>query len=149
MKILKQFERNRVSFKTTGPSLTHQASKRECDVNNIMAKWAKTGMIDHVNRYPGEYGDFTNVPSDYQESLNAVLAADEQFSSLPSKVRARFGNNPAAFLDFVSDSENVDEMIKMGLMRPKDLEVLEDPEPAKKPVKTAPKAEPKTEQGED
>jgi len=57
------------------------------------------------------------MPQDYHASVNAVLEAREMFESLPSSVRRRFGNDPAAFLDFVGDEENRDEMEKMGLLK--------------------------------
>jgi phage internal scaffolding protein len=38
------------------------------------------------------------------------------FNDLPSSIRSRFGNDPAAFLDFVNDEGNADEMIKLGLI---------------------------------
>lgn len=117
----------RLTFATTGESLTHQAHKRECDVNNIMAKFEKTGVLEHRNTYQGEYADFTNAPMDYQESLNQVLEAEEMFSSLPSKIRARFGNSPAAFLDFVDNPESGPEMVKMGLAVQQPEDVFEEP----------------------
>jgi phage internal scaffolding protein len=138
-------ERKRVTFETTGESLTHQSAKDECDINNIMKKWERTGIIDHQNRYQGEYGDFTNVPDNYQDSLNAVLQADEMFMTLPAKIRARFGNDPGAFLDFVSDPNNQEAIIEMGLATKKQLDkdVIDDPKPAPKPAPKDKKEEPK------
>lgn len=141
MEVRQRFERNRVQFSTTGVSLTHQSMKRECDINAIMSKWQKTGILEHRNNYQGQYGDFTNTPQDYQESMNQVLAAQEMFESLPSSVRRRFGNDPGAFLDFVADPDNLDEMKKMGLTKA-ETSLIEDegsPKPAK-PV-TKPKGE--------
>ena len=85
--------RERRSFATTGKSRTEQAHKSETDINRIMAKYEKTGLINHVNNYQGDYGDFTNAP-DYQTALNSVLAANEMFATLPSKLRKQFGNDP-------------------------------------------------------
>lgn len=135
-KILKQFERNRVQFKTKGDSLTHQAHKRECDINQIMLKWQKTGVIEHANTYAGRYGDFTNVPNDYHEAMNAVLNAQEMFMTLPSSVRKQFDNDPGQFLDFATDPKNADKMVEMGLAHAP-LEVIENPPPA--PAETPPK----------
>lgn len=100
------------------PGLTKQAFKKDCDINYIMAKYEKTGVIEHVARYNGQYGDFGDV-EDYQTSLNKVIAADEMFMTLPANVRKRFGNNPGEFLDFVSDEANIDEMVALGLAKPK------------------------------
>jgi len=105
----------RVSFETTGPSLTHQANAAECDINHIMQKYQKTGVLEHQNKFQGNYGDYTNVPQDYHESMNAVLAANDMFMSLPSKIRRRFSNDAGQFLEFVSDQKNQSEMIELGL----------------------------------
>lgn len=109
---------DRVTFLTTGPSLTHQAMSQECDINRIMAKYQKTGILDHRNTFQGMYGDYTETPVDYQESLNAVIQAEEMFSSLPASVRKRFQNDPGSFIDFVADPENKDELVRLGLTKP-------------------------------
>ena len=47
--------------------------------------------------------------------MNQIIAAQEAFNSLPSDIRKKFDNDPAEFLEFVSDEKNNDEMIQMGL----------------------------------
>jgi len=107
----------RVSFETTGESRTKQSEAQACDINHILRRYAKTGIVEHLNRYGGDYGDFTGV-QDYQDSLNQVLAAREAFGSLPAKLRRRFENDPASFLAFVSDPANREEMMELGLLKP-------------------------------
>ncbi|AXL15503.1 internal scaffolding protein [Microviridae sp.] len=114
-KIRKPYDKPvRVSFATVGESRTKQASKKECDMNHIMRKAARTGLVDHVSRYQGRYGDFVG-PEDYHQAVNVVIAADNMFASLPAAVRGRFDNDPSAFLDFVQNPENSDELVSMGL----------------------------------
>jgi phage internal scaffolding protein len=108
----------------SGQGLDCQAAKdgrtknsfvNECDINSIMAKYEKTGILPTMNmRGTPMYGDFTNLPS-YQEACNIVLKAQEQFDSLPMDIRERFNNEPDKFMEFVNDSKNEEEMIKMGL----------------------------------
>lgn len=98
---------------------TQQSMAAECDINNIMRQYEQTGLIAHVNQYEGEYGDFTDVV-DYQTACNVVMMANEMFSTLPSTVRARFQNDPSAFLAFVDDPANKEEMVKLGLSRIRD-----------------------------
>lgn len=95
-------------------SRTKQSFRDECDINNIMAKYMATGLVDHVKKYQGRYEDLPNE-IDYHENLNAVMRAEDAFSSLPSKIRTRFGNNPAAFLGFVLNPDNLEEVQRMGL----------------------------------
>lgn len=107
----------------------------ETDINFIMAKYQKTGLLTHVSRYAGEYGDFSSVP-DYQTGLDRIRAADEMFESLPAKIRDRFGNNPANFIGFATDPENLQELRKMGLAPPEP----EPPKPSLVQVVEAPEA---------
>lgn len=134
-------DRERLQFATSGPSRTHQAHKEECDINRIMRRYAKTGVIEHVNRYQGRYGDFTQVPEDYESALDHVQQAEDMFMSLPSSIRKRFDNSPGEFLSFASDPDNADAMRELGLSRaPSGAEdVIEDPTPPKAP-KAAPAA---------
>lgn len=100
-----------------GESLTRQSFNAECNINNIMARFEKTGLAEHLNNHQGTYGDFTQV-SDYHTALLHVVEAQTLFNSLPSKIRARFGNDPGTYLQFVTDPENLPELRKMGLAPP-------------------------------
>lgn len=95
------------------PTLTQQHSKDETDINKIMARYIKTGVIDHVAKYQGQY--LENNDLDYHASQNIIIQADVMFSELPSSVRREFNNNPAEFLHFVSDEENHAKLADMGL----------------------------------
>lgn len=96
------------------PTPTQQHMKAECEINNILGKYDKTGLITHVNRAVAQYGDYSEV-NEYQESLNRVIAAQNAFMELPSAVRKRFANDPGAFFEFATDPSNHDEMVRMGL----------------------------------
>lgn len=105
---------SRTGFACQGETRTKQCFQKECDINFILAKYQKTGLIDHVSRFGGDYSDLTdNV--DYHTALNITLDANDAFSSLPSSIRKRFNNSPEAFLDFVSDPNNASELISLGL----------------------------------
>lgn len=106
--------RERVQLFCSGPSRTHQSFKAECEIANVLAKHARTGMLEHVNKFDGQYGDYLDVQS-FQDSLNQVMAAEEMFLSLSSAVRKRFNNDPGYFLSFVGDPTNQEEMINLGL----------------------------------
>ena len=113
---------------------TEQHHKQLCDINNIIRSYDKTGLVQHVNQAKAMYGDFTEV-NEYQESLNLVLRAQASFDELPSAIRRRFANDPGAFMEFVTNPENLDEMIKLGLANPP------DPEPTPEPEKDSATAE--------
>jgi phage internal scaffolding protein len=94
--------------------LTEQSHKDECDINNIIRKYDKTGLITHVNNATAEYGDYTEI-NEYQESLNMVIKAQNAFDELPADIRKKFGNDPGAFFEFATNPDNVDGMIELGL----------------------------------
>lgn len=95
------------------PTLTVQSDKDDCDINIIMERFGQ-GLPVPVNLKTPMQGDFSNV-KDYQESLNLILEANSAFMELPANVRYRFQNDPAQFLDFVSDPSNQDEAISLGI----------------------------------
>lgn len=108
----------RVVTPITQKSMTDQSFKDECDVNNIISKFKKTGNITHVARIQGTYGDFSDIP-DLQQAMQTVTEAHLAFDSLPSNVRKRFGNSPQEFLQFMADPKNDNEAITLGLKVPK------------------------------
>lgn len=95
------------------PSLAHQSFKEECDINTIIDRFG-IGQVPEMEFPAFQNADFTEVV-DYQTALNQVIAADAAFMQLPAKVRSRFGNDPAAFVDFCSDPANGRELVDMGL----------------------------------
>lgn len=108
-------ETSRYKVYPNGDSLTHQSMAEECDINKIMLKWQKTGVIEHRNTFDGQYGDFVDVPTDYHAAVNQVMEAQDMFNTLPSSVRKNFANDPGLFLEFVSDPKNGPKMVEMGL----------------------------------
>lgn len=97
-----------------GSGRTRQQFRKESDVNHIVKQFSKTGVLPHVQNREGRYGDFSDVPT-YQEAMQVVFDAQEQFAGLSADVRKRFHNDPEEFLEFVNDSSNLDEMVKLGL----------------------------------
>lgn len=111
-----------------GESLAVQADAADADINNIVKRWMKTGVMPAAARLP-QYGDFTG-PGSYTDALAIVAGADEAFDALPSDVRYRFGNDPAVYVAFASDPANAPEMVRMGLLDgPPPAEVPEVPQP--------------------
>lgn len=104
------------------PSQTLQSFKDDADINCIIARFENTGVLVDptvpVSRTP-QFGDFSDMPS-YQEAQNVLVAANNAFSDLPAKIRERFGNDPAAYFDFVQSlkegSEDYVEAIRLGII---------------------------------
>lgn len=95
-------------------SRTKQAMKEECDINNIMKRYERTGIVQHVNKHAAQYGDVPAV--DLLEAYAIVEKAKSMFDDLPAKARKRFGNDPMEFLAFVQNPENKAEAEALGLL---------------------------------
>lgn len=93
---------------------TKQCFRDECDINNIVNRFTKAGVLPPAP-INGVYGDFSEIGS-YQEALMKVQQVDDMFDALPAKLRSRFDNNPALFLDFIDNPDNHDELVKLGLV---------------------------------
>lgn len=133
--IRKAFERQR-SATPVGDSPCHvqQHDVPTCNINNIMDKYRKTGLLEHVNQFRGNYGDFTSAPT-YHEAFNKLVEAQEMFMTLPANVRDKFANDPGLFLEYVSDENNQAGMEELGLLPKK------APAKPQEPAKEAPKSE--------
>lgn len=97
--------------------VTKQSDLKDCDINSIFKRYEKTGQLPDLIAKNGSYGDFSAVP-DYQEAVNIVRLAESQFLALDADLRNRFENDPAKFLAFATDEKNMDELEKMGLLKP-------------------------------
>lgn len=107
-------------------SRTQQHFKDEADINVLVRRFNITGQLPENVRMP-TYADFSEV-YDFHSAANAIAEANESFHQMPAEVRARFGNDPAAFVAFCSDDKNIDEARRMGLVK------------AEQPINTAPPA---------
>jgi len=108
----------RVATVNEEPTMAQQQFKDECDINNIMKKYSTTGQFTHLTSKTGIYADFSQI-TDYQDMLHTVQYAQDAFASLPADVRLRFSNDPGKLLEFIQDSKNYDEGVKLGLVNPK------------------------------
>lgn len=107
--------------------VTKQADMKDADINAIFKRFEKTGQLPNMIAKVPTYGDFSNVP-DYQEALQIVAHAREQFENLDVTVRNKFDNDPSKFLGFATDPKNMDELEKMGLLKPEVLKARRDAE---------------------
>lgn len=105
----------RVQVSPVGKSRTKQSFREESEINNIMARYTKTGIIDHFGQYGGEYGFASSVV--FHEAMNVVTKADQMFEALPAAIRRRFNGDPADFLEFVQNPENQEELVELGLAK--------------------------------
>lgn len=111
-------------------SLTIQSAEEEANINTIVRRFGITGQLPQDLQMP-QSGDFTNVP-DFHTAMNLIRTTQTEFLKVPPEVRARFGNDPAAFMAFLEDDRNRDEASRLGLLKPS------DPPPSPMLVKVVP-----------
>lgn len=97
-------------------SLTQQQFIEEADINVLAKRWGLVGgqmPVAPIN--PADYGDFSNVP-DLRTALDLVNEAKNRFMELPPALRYRFHNSPGELWDFVTDPNNAEEAVRLGLL---------------------------------
>ena len=107
---------DQAGLKCLDSSLTQQQFKEESDINTIVDRFMKSGVLPTPTNMP-QYVDYEGV-FDFQSAMNAVRAADENFMRMDAKIRARFNNSPQEFLEFFANPENTQEAIRLGLAIP-------------------------------
>lgn len=119
MDIRKPFEfRERVQVFFDDDSLTKQQFKNDCDVNVILKKYGRHGVVPQFDYLKPQFGDFTTV-EDFHSAIDRIMDSRAVFDRLPATLRARFKNDPALLLEFVADDRNYDEAVKLGICSPK------------------------------
>lgn len=107
-------DRVRVVHPEGGRVLVKQAMASEVDANRIMEKWIQQGHFPRGAAGQPMFGDFSSG-LDYQASLNAVMAARDEFMALPSRVRTACQNDPGKFLELCGDPEQLTLLRELGL----------------------------------
>ncbi len=132
--------RLRVEF-PEGEGRTEQHHARACDINTIMAKYLKTGVMDHISKYQPIYGDVSTA--DFQTSMNLVKSVETEFEELPAYVRAEFGQDVTEYLEAMQTPEGVQKL--QDILHPTELYERDgspktddptEPEPAPAPEPT-------------
>lgn len=118
LRIVGEYDADQLSHDTglrcEDESRTHQEFKEESDINTIIDRFGIGENPIEAQKWVTNV-DIADAPDNYMDVMNQLNAARDQFMSLPAKVRSRFDNDPAAFVDFVSDAANLDEMVHLGL----------------------------------
>ena len=79
--------RRRVSTTIEGQSMTRQSHKAECDINNIVKRFNRDGVITHLNKHGEQYDDVTGA--DFTSMMNTVALAQVMFDELPPIVTGK------------------------------------------------------------
>lgn len=102
-----------------GDLVTKQSHADECDINNILRTYQRTGVITHVASGSAQYLELPPV-MDLQEAMAALDAAQAAFAALPAAVREEFENDPLAFVQATQDPSQAERLERVGLLPRKD-----------------------------
>lgn len=87
---------------------TKQSFRDETDINQIMARAARTGTVSHLSRFQPVYADYSEF--DFFECTQKLTRGREIFDKLPPEIRKEFSQNPQEFFNYVNNPANVDRL---------------------------------------
>ncbi len=111
--ILDYLGRARVQTFFTEPSLTVQSDSEKADIQKIMARYQATGIMESLDEADLLYKDISEF-TDYADAMREIRKAEDQFMSLPSKVREIFDHDVAVWLDTAEDEDKRDALVAAG-----------------------------------
>lgn len=78
------------------PSRTKQEFKQEVNINEIISRMKKgISAPAWMTSATPRFGDFTNMPTSFQEAYSLIETAEAAFMSLPLEFRRALDHNPA------------------------------------------------------
>lgn len=101
------------------PKVTRDSDTEGCDINRIVARAEKTGLLPDFGRGPGQFADVSEM-GDYRTALHTMEEAEAAFMALPYEVRRHFDHDPVSFLDACTDPARLPELEQLGLVAPKE-----------------------------
>lgn len=100
------------------PVLTDQSYKKTSDINNIVAQYQKTGLLQEPNKAFAKYVDNT-LAIPLEQAYALINEATALFHQLPSSIRKQMDNDPRNLEQFIQDPDNHDQLLKHGILIPK------------------------------
>lgn len=79
-----------------------QSHKDSCDIHVLLVRY-QNGDVSALSKIQGVYGDFSEMPKTYAQLLNAVIAGEQMFKSLPVDVREKFDHSLEKFMIAMDD----------------------------------------------
>ncbi len=109
--------RKRVCIDKMDPSKTDQSFKNEVNINNIIDRYKKTGLLPNFKERIPLFGD-ENTTTLY-DAFQAVSNAQELFLELPVAIRKEMGHDPKNLESYLSNPENAETLLEYGLTEAK------------------------------
>lgn len=132
---LRENKTRRVQIDCSQGGLTDQSFKNDADINIIVERFNKTGILPSIER-KSYFADVTEIPT-LEQAFDIVDKAREEFGKLPAEVRRKMGDNPANLENFINDEDNTEFLKKHGVLIEKTPDPTPEPTPA---LENAPEA---------
>lgn len=114
-----------------GKSKTLKSEAKKCDINTIMKKYYKTGIMPgEENKKRMFFADVSGVDN-LQDALATADKSRASFMLLPAEIRSKFDNDPIKLAQFLSKDENAKEAFELGLI-PKPQSLIDEEKAAMK-----------------
>lgn len=115
------------------PTMAEQHTAHLTDINYLMKKYKPDELAAYMAaraQYRQEIlgHDFSQEPN-LQEAHNIVLRSKQEFEALDEELKSNFRNH-VEFLKFIDNPANAEKMIKLGLLKPQQVKILQGAEPA-------------------
>lgn len=91
-----RLESVRTGLKCTDPSKAQQHQEEEANINTIVSRFLKTGLLPQVQLPPSldEFGEIF----DFQSAMEVMNEAKRSFMAMSPEIRNAFHNSPAHFV---------------------------------------------------
>lgn len=109
------------------PTLAEQHTAHLTDINYLMKKYKPDELAAYIaartaHRTEILGHDFSQEPS-LQDAKNVVYQSRKAFEELPEEIRGQFKNH-LEFLKFIDNPKNEEKLIKLGLVKKKELDAI-------------------------
>ena len=91
-----------------------QSHKDSVDIHKIIERFER-GDVAALSKVQAVYADLSEMPSNYADMLNQVIAGEKMFNELPISVKEKFGQN---FNQWMSTLGSDEWMSNMGYSKP-------------------------------
>lgn len=110
------------------PTLAEQHTAHLTDLNYLIEKYKPDELSAYIAaraQYRQEVlgHDFSQEPS-LQEAKNIVYRSRQEFEALPDEIKHSFANH-LEFLKFIDNPANAEKMIKLGILKQKQIDKIQ------------------------
>lgn len=108
------------SLKFSQPSKTEQCHRDDCDINTIIRRYQKTGVLGSATQVRNMvFGDFASMPDRLTSELH-LADAKERFMALPMNVRKHFDHDMGKLMAALNDPKQIPTLQNLGILKAPD-----------------------------